>query len=42
VWHRQTKIEFPEPGTADVSAYLKSVIAADAQPSPVTRLLTER
>jgi len=42
VWHRQTKIEFPEPGTADVSAYLKSVSAADAQPSPVTRLLTER
>jgi hypothetical protein len=42
VWHRQTKIEFPEPGTANHSAYLKAVIAADDQPSPVIRLLTER
>jgi hypothetical protein len=42
VWHRQTKIEFPEPGTADYSAYLKAVIAADVQPSPVSRLLNER
>jgi hypothetical protein len=42
VWHGQTKIEFPDPGTVDHSAYLKAVIAADAQPSPVTRLLTER
>ena len=42
VWHRQTRIEFPEPGTADDTAYLKAVIAADDQPSPVTRLLTGR
>jgi hypothetical protein len=31
----------PRPD-ADDSAYLKAVIAADDQPSPVTRLLTER
>jgi hypothetical protein len=42
VWHRQTKIEFPEPGTTDVTAYLKAVIAADDQPSPVARLLAAR
>jgi len=29
VWHRQTKIEFPEPGTADDTTYLKAVAAAD-------------
>jgi hypothetical protein len=40
VWHRQTKIEFPEPGAADHTAYLKAVIAADDQPSPVSRLLS--
>jgi hypothetical protein len=30
VLHRQTKIPFPDPGTADDSAYRKAVVAADA------------
>jgi hypothetical protein len=42
VWHRQTKIEFPQPGTVDDTAYLQAVIAADEQPSPVTQLLRGR
>jgi hypothetical protein len=42
VWHRQTKIEFPEPGTADDANYLRAVIAADEPPSPVTELLRGR
>jgi calcineurin-like phosphoesterase family protein len=42
VWHRQTKIEFPEPGTADDTAYLRAVVAADEPPSPVTELLLGR
>jgi hypothetical protein len=42
VWHRQTKIEFPQPGTTDDTAYLKAVVAADEPPSPVTRLLRGR
>ena len=42
VWHRQTKIDFPEPGTADDTTYLKAVAAADEQPSPVTELLRGR
>jgi hypothetical protein len=42
VWHRQTKIEFPEPGTADDTAYLSAVVAADEPPSPVTELLRGR
>lgn len=42
VWHRQTKIEFPAPGTADIAAYLRAVIAADEPPSPVTELLRGR
>jgi len=42
VWHRQAKIEFPEPGDADDTAYLKAVAAADEQPSPVSELLRGR
>ena len=42
VWHRQTKIEFPEPGTANDTAYLRAVVAADEPPSPVTELLRGR
>ena len=42
VWHRQTKIAFPEPGTADDSVYLRAVVAADEPPSPVTELLRGR
>ena len=42
VWHRQTKIEFPAPGTADDTAYLRAVVAADEAPSPVTELLRWR
>jgi hypothetical protein len=42
VWHRQTRIAFPEPGTADDTAYLQAVAAADEQPSPVTQLLSGR
>jgi hypothetical protein len=42
VWHRQAKIEFPEPGNADDTAYLKAVAAADEQPSPVSELLRGR
>jgi len=30
VWHRHTKIPFPDPGTADATAYLRAVAAADA------------
>ena len=42
VWHRQTKIPFPDPGTADDSAYLRAVVAADEPPSPVAELLRGR
>lgn len=42
VWHRQTRIAFPEPGTADDTTYLKAVVAADEQPSPVQQLLRGR
>jgi len=42
VWHRQTKIQFPDPGTADDTAYLRAVIAADEPPSPVSELLRGR
>lgn len=42
VWHRQTKIEFPEPGAADNTTYLKAVAAADEPPSPVLQLLQGR
>jgi len=30
VWHRQTKIQFPAPGSADATVYLRAVAAADA------------
>ena len=42
VWYRQAKIVFPEPGTADDTAYLRAVVAADKPPSPVTELLRGR
>jgi hypothetical protein len=42
VLHRATRIEFPQPGTADDTAYLTAVVAADEQPSPVAKLLRGR
>lgn len=42
VWHRETKIPFPDPGTADGTVYLRAVVAADEPPSPVAELLRGR
>jgi hypothetical protein len=30
VWYRQTKIPFPDPGTADATVYLSAAAGVDA------------